>query len=104
MQYVLVVVIDPKHEEKAAIQKISSILEKEGFSVSGTSSQGKKRLAYPLKKQAEGIYLSFILSGESVNPNHLYAKFKLEEYILRTLVLKKMVKKGDPKFEIPNPN
>ena len=58
MQYDLVVVVDPKQEEKEATQKINTILEKEGFSVSVASSLGKKHLAYPLKKRTEELRLA----------------------------------------------
>lgn len=93
MQYDLVVVVDPKTEEKEAQQKITALLEKEGFLVSDVASWGKKKLAYPLHKQTEGIYLSYVLGGNDKNPSNLYAKFKLEEYVMRALVLKKVEKK-----------
>ena len=88
MQYELVVVVDPTVEEKQAQEKLTALLAKEGFSISGSESLGKKPLAYPISKKREGLYLVLTISGKG-NPATLTNRFKTEEYVLRSLVVKK---------------
>lgn len=94
MQYELVVVLDPKTDEKQAQDKLTTLLTKEGFAVSDVSSMGKKILAYPLNKMNEGLYLLVNFAAEGKNAQVLYNRFKTEDDILRALVLKKVEKKN----------
>ena len=89
MKYDLVMVFTPASEEKTTTERIKTILEKEGYKVSDVSWWGKKKLAYPIKKHIEANYAAMILSATSGKPHKLAQVFKLEENILRHLVLKK---------------
>lgn len=88
MNYQLVVVVDPKVEEKKAAETLTTLLQKEGFDISDVSWLGKKDLAYPIKKKQEGLFATFNISSDTATPNGLSAKFKLDDTILRVLVLK----------------
>lgn len=89
MKYDLVMVFTPESQEKAALEKVRALLEKEGYKVSEESWWGKKKLAYPIKKHSEANYASMELSADSGKPHKLAQAFKLDETILRHLVLKK---------------
>lgn len=89
MDYDLVMVFTPTSEEKTTSERLKTILEKEGYKVGDVSWWGKKKLAYPIKKQTEANYASMVISTKSAKPQHLVKVFKLEENILRYLVLKK---------------
>jgi small subunit ribosomal protein S6 len=93
MKYDLVVVFGPDTKEKEAMDKVKMLLEKDGFKFSDESWWGKKRLAYPIKKHTEANYASFVLSAKSADPQQLGKKFRLENDILRYLVLKKKERK-----------
>lgn len=53
---------------------------------------GKKELAYPLKKQNEGIYV--LLNLEEGSFKEMERKLKMEDNILRFLLVRKEVKNG----------
>lgn len=91
MMYELAVVVDPKEDEKQTQERLTTLLTKEGFAVSGVTSLGKRILAYPLKKRSEGLYLIFSITG-SKNPTDQEIRFKLDDTILRTLALKQEAK------------
>lgn len=87
MKYDLVVVVDPQADAKETQDKLTTLLEKEGFTVSDMSYWGKKTLAYPIKKHTEAHYFSCVISANSANPANLSQRFKLDEKILRFLIL-----------------
>lgn len=89
MNYDLVVIVRSGEDQEKAKQKISTLLEKEGFHISEFETWGKKTLAYPIKKEKEGVYYSMIISADNAKPQQIYSRFRMEEAILRSLVLKK---------------
>lgn len=104
MQYEVVVVVDPKVEPKDAEQKFSALLVKEGFTVSGMNPWGKRKFAYPIKRHVEGLYFSMTIVSETSKPAGFLAKLKMDETILRSLVLRKEIKREKSKSQIQNPN
>ncbi len=86
MQYELVVLVNKDTEQKAFTEKLTQLLQKAGLNVDSEIGWVKRVLAYPIKKQTEAIYISITLSG--TNPNSLNEKFKLDQAILRHLVVK----------------
>jgi len=103
MKYDVVVVVDPSLEAQATQDRFTTLLEKEGFTVSEVVNLGKKRLAYPIKKKTEGLYFHFSLVGAGAAPKSIYTKFRLDDSILRTLILKKEEgkKKSKLRTQIP---
>lgn len=93
MNYDVTLVLRATEDPKAAEAKFKAIFEKDGLTVSDSQVWGKKALAYPIKKQGEGVYVSMQLSGNS-SPKKINARFKLDESILRTLILIKEGKKN----------
>lgn len=89
MQYELVVIVDPQVSEKEKQTALTTLLDKEGFSVMETVVWGKKTLAYPVKKKNEGFYFSFILDGASQKTAQVTKQLELDEEVLRYLVLRK---------------
>lgn len=89
MQYELVIVSDVKGDAKVVEKKLTELVEKEGFAVTEASMWGRRKLTYPLKKQTEGLYYSSTISSKTAKPHALLTKMKMDETILRVLVLKK---------------
>lgn len=50
---------------------------------------GKKGLAYPIKKQSEGIYILATLEGSSLKTGDLEAEAKLGSDIIRFMLIQK---------------
>ncbi len=96
MRYELVVIVDPKVEEKEAQRYLTDILVKEGFLIEESQAWGKRQLAYPVKKQTEGQYFSYFLGENSGDKLKAFSnRLTLDNKILRHLILK--IKKSQPK-------
>ncbi|RJR14969.1 30S ribosomal protein S6 [Candidatus Microgenomates bacterium] len=93
MQYDVVIVAKPSEDPEKMGKKYAELLEKSGFSVTNSEVWGKKALAYPIEKFTEGVYVSMVVQADTAKPKDLYNRFKLDESIIRTLILKKEEKK-----------
>lgn len=88
--YELVVILTSslsEEQKKSQIKKIEDLLGKKG-KVKKADVWGKKALAYPIKKQQEGIYVLFEISLDDKFVSELDKKLKLEEKVLRYLLIK----------------
>jgi small subunit ribosomal protein S6 len=86
-----VVVFDPSLEEEAVdkeLSKITSLLEKEKCEVSNVDKWGIRKLAYPIKKQESGYYIIVYFNGKSGVISELDRINKINDKILRHLVVK----------------
>ncbi|MBU4314673.1 MAG: 30S ribosomal protein S6 [Actinobacteria bacterium] len=89
--YELVIIFDPSLEEEAVdkeLSKITSLLEKEECKVSDIDKWGVRKLAYSIKKQENGYYIIVYFNGESGVISELDRINKINEKILRHLVVK----------------
>lgn len=89
MLYDLVVVFRPSEDNEKIEEKTRAILTKEGFTVTDFENMGKRPLSFPVKKLGDGLYVAATISSETATPKQLYLRFKLEDSILRSIVLKK---------------
>ncbi len=74
-------------DHKVAVEEIEGVVRNLGGEVGKTSLWGKRRFAYPLKKQTDGYYavLSFSLDPSQVS--ELERLLKLRTQVLRHLVV-----------------
>lgn len=72
-----------------AISTIKDILEKNGSTVEKIENIGKKTLAYKIKKFKEGTYVLFHFKSKPSTIAPVEKIFKLNETILRTLMILK---------------
>ena len=90
-KYELVFILDPKLDAQAQ-KKETGEIEKLITSFKGKIEKkevwGKKTLAYPIKKLTEGIYVKFDLNFPPENIKEWEKKIKLEEKIIRYLLIK----------------
>ncbi len=86
-QYELMLVFAPTVDvtEKSAGGLVEKIVGGEA-KVTNVSVLGKKWLAYPIKKQKEGIYVVAVLTGEHVHVSELEKKVQLGAEVLRYLL------------------
>lgn len=75
--------------EPALLQKTLSKLEKLLGKVREKKDLGKKVLAYPLKKQTEGLYYYFEPEMDASKIKDLDHRLKTEEGVLRHLIVRK---------------
>ena len=81
-----------EEEVNGIINTIQSRIVESGGEVTGVNLWGKRRLAYPIRKQTEGIYLflNFTLSPQSVK--ELVRTVQFTESVLRHILVKNQKK------------
>jgi len=73
------------------VKKARELVEKlvKGATIQEVTVLGKKALAYPIKKQSEGVYILATLKGESLRSSQLQEETKLGTDIIRFQLISK---------------
>jgi small subunit ribosomal protein S6 len=89
--YELMVILDPSLEERTvgpSLDKYLNVIRKDGGTVESVDIWGRRRMAYEIKKNQEGIYAVVTLNAEPDSVKELDRQLTLNESILRTKVLR----------------
>ena len=89
--YEVMVILDPNLEERTiepSLDKYLNVIRKDGGNVENVDVWGRRRLAYEVKKNAEGIYAVITLQAEPATVKEFDRQINLNESILRTKVLR----------------
>lgn len=89
--YELTVIINPQVEEDkltATIEKIGRWITEKGGNIVQIGPEGKRKLAYPIKKFVEGNYVLARFQGEPEVTKKLEANLKMSEEIIRYLLVR----------------
>jgi small subunit ribosomal protein S6 len=89
--YEVMVILDPNLEERTiepSLDKYLNVIRKDGGNVETVDVWGRRRLAYEVKKNAEGIYAVITLQAEPATVKEFDRQINLNESILRTKVLR----------------
>jgi len=89
--YELTLVVDPdlaSEKQKRQLEKIKKIITSLKGEVKRTNEWGKKELAYPIKKKNLGHYFLWEIKLPEKSLNELSSKIKMEEGIMRYLLVK----------------
>ena len=78
----------PEEEVDNHIKKYNEILEKSGTEVLDSQMRGKRRLAYPIAKHKEGIYVQLSHRGNGQQVASLERAMRLSEDVIRYLTVK----------------
>lgn len=70
------------------IDGIKAIIAAQGGEVTAEKDWGRRRLAYPIRDNSEGIYHILRFSLDPSKLGELYRHYKLDENVLRAIVLK----------------
>jgi len=73
---------------KKLIEKIEAWFKKSDVKIKDKKEWGKKELAYPIQKHSHGFYYFWQLSAEPKKIIELDPKIKLEEKIIRHLLVR----------------
>lgn len=90
-QYELMVILDPSLDDRTAtptLEKFLTVVTKDGGTVDNIDLWGRRRLAYDIKKQSEGIYAVVNMTAESATAQELDRQLGLSESVLRTKLLR----------------
>jgi small subunit ribosomal protein S6 len=85
------VILDPSLDERTvepSLDKYLNVVRKDGGSVESVDIWGRRRLAYEINKQAEGIYAVVSLTAEPATVKELDRQLGLNESVLRTKVMR----------------
>ena len=87
----------PEEEVDSHLKKYSEILEKSGTEVLDSQMRGKRRLAYPIAKHKEGIYVQLSHKGNGQQVSTLEKAMRLSEDVIRYLTVKQQGPLPSPK-------
>jgi small subunit ribosomal protein S6 len=89
--YELMVILDPELEERTVAPSLDTylnVVRNDGGSVDNVDIWGRRRLAYEINKNAEGIYAVVTLQAEPATVKELDRQLSLNESVLRTKVIR----------------
>ena len=89
--YELMVILDPELEERTiapSLERFLTVVTKSGGTVGKVDIWGRRRLAYEIKKQAEGIYAIVDIHATPAAVAELDRQLNLNESVLRTKLMR----------------
>ena len=89
--YEVMVILDPSLDERTiepSLDKYLTVIRKDGGSIESLDVWGRRRMAYEIKKNAEGIYAVIQLTAEPATVKEFDRQLTLNESILRTKVMR----------------
>jgi small subunit ribosomal protein S6 len=89
--YEVMVILDPSLEERTiapSLDAFLSVVKNDGGSVEKVDIWGRRRLAYEINKNVEGIYAVIDLQAKPTAVQELDRQLNLNESVLRTKVLR----------------
>ena len=90
--YELTLIVRPEVDEVnlAALEgKVKDLIAEKGGQVTQVEHWGRRRMAYPIKKIEEGQYVFMLAQLPAQSPHELERQFRLNEQILRYLLVRK---------------
>lgn len=90
-KYESIIIVNPKLNEKQQNEienKYKKIINKNGNVIS-IENIGKKRLAYEVKKNKEGIYIEINFTSEASFIAELERQYKIDENVIKFIVIRK---------------
>lgn len=89
--YEVMVILDPSLEERTiepSLDKYLNVIRKDGGTVDKVDVWGRRRMAYEIKKNPEGIYAVISLTAAPATVKEFDRQLTLNESILRTKVIR----------------
>jgi small subunit ribosomal protein S6 len=89
------VILDPSLEERTvgpSLDKYLNVIRKDGGTVESVDIWGRRRMAYEIKKNQEGIYAVVTLNAEPDTVKELDRQLTLNESVVRTKVTRPDIK------------
>lgn len=77
-----------EEETTAQIDKVKSVLEKEGAELLGTNDMGMRKLAYSVQKHNRGYYTVLFYKANGITISELERNLKINEEVIKFLSIK----------------
>lgn len=87
--YELLLILDPTLDERTvapSIDQFLNVVRSDGGTVENVDIWGKRRMAYEIKKNAEGIYAVINVNAPAATVAELDRQLNLNESVLRTKI------------------
>ena len=88
-KYETIFIVNPSLEEAAAtavVDKFESLVEANGTNVE-VEDWGKRRLAYPIEDQTEGVYTLIRFESKPEFPAELDRIYKITDGVMRSIIV-----------------
>ena len=89
-----------EEEVNEHIEKYNKLLEKMGGKILDSQMRGKRRLAYPIAKNREGIYVQLSHQGDGQHIEKIEKAMRLSEDVIRYMTIKQEGPLPTPKPKI----
>ena len=89
--YATVMVVTLKKGEEAiqsVVERFKTLIE-QNATLKNVDEWGKRKLAYLINKESEGYYVLFEFESEAAFPAELDRKFRINEDVIRSMIIKK---------------
>ncbi len=90
-KYELALVLSPLLDEenlKLELEKVQALVTRFGGTIEKVDNWGKKRLAYPIKKQNEGFFYFIAFQAEGTTPAEIESRIRIMENVYRYLIIR----------------
>jgi small subunit ribosomal protein S6 len=75
-------------EEKSTVETFARIVADGGGTMHANDRMGRRRLAYPIKKFEDGVYVRFLYDSGSEVPRELERRMKIADEVIRVLTVR----------------
>jgi small subunit ribosomal protein S6 len=83
-----------EEEERSTVETLLQIVTDGGGSLVTNERMGRRRLAYPIEKHTDGVYIRFLYDSDAAVPKELERRIRLSDRILRALTVKLETKRA----------
>ena len=77
-----------EEEEQSTVQGLAQIVTDGGGLFTVNERMGRRRLAYPIEKHNDGVYVRFLYDADVAVPKELERRLRISERILRVLTVR----------------
>ena len=88
-KYEVIFIVKPMEEEatNAVVEKFTKLIADNGGTVDSEDRWGKKRLAYPINDETEGVYTVISFTSEPDFPAELDRIYKITDGVMRSIIV-----------------
>ena len=90
-QYELGVIVSTRVDEegqKAELERVQDLVTRFGGTIDKVNHWGRRKLAYPIEKQNDGVYTFITYSSESGVPAEVEGRIRIMENVIRFLTIR----------------
>ena len=90
-KYEIGVIFRPTLEEdalKSELERVQDLITRFGATIEKVDEWGRRKLAYEIDKQTEGIYYFITFSAEGTVPAEIESRIRIYENVIRYLIVR----------------